>query len=595
MSRETLETFFFRKYDSSRTSVDADHQSLALGSRNQIITGAGKAQAFKGLPVKAGLEGSLVLMNAGEGYAGLGSFGDTDVKGSAFRILSALFFIGNGDLRYNGSAAIATAASILQIKLRESGAWSAATYQAGLSQPLAATIAIRSILGSGMSGKLKAGTYSVKITQIRSATGVRSLASLMSNVAVVEGTNGRSARITFPNIGANGADRWGIYVSARSFGSTGPHYFLQEVAESELTTIDGVARSYEIEWSDGNLVGSDLAPIDSYVPPSGIFAGVLGDTAFIAGCYSNVGESTVGADDPGSTIAVSLPLHPEEYPPDFQLYPPEAPTGLMRGGDGFYYYFGKSTMGVISYVGGEPALAFQLMWPNTGITYPHNAVVGTGGRVYAKSGNNLVRIGANGEPETEWAAPVADEMADLTDEKTVLGWDTSSHSLLVMHERLLWVYNEQRNAWGAPITSTELTGDFVASVTQSNRVIIAAKTTSAINLYDFNGGGGSVMVSMTDWKFSQAETDTLRQVDIVMRADSLNPVTMQIYKDENNTTPVMTTTIAVPKLGTAKLQSERFLLPDCQSFSVKLTQTTAGGDAGFEVVRVTGATRRIPT
>ena len=180
MSREELQTFFFQKYDSSRTSVEADHQSMALGSRNQIITGAGKAQAFKGLAVKAGLEGSMVMMNAGEGYAGLGSFGDTDVKGSAFRILSALFFIGNGALRYNGSAAIATAASILQIKLRESGAWSAATYQAGLSQPLAPTIAVRSILGTGMTGKLKAGTYSVKITKIRSATGVRSLASSMS-------------------------------------------------------------------------------------------------------------------------------------------------------------------------------------------------------------------------------------------------------------------------------------------------------------------------------------------------------------------------------------------------------------------------------
>jgi hypothetical protein len=300
--------------------------------------------------------GSLFLTNAGEGYAGLGSFGDTDAKGSVFRVLSALFFVGGGSpaalLRFNGVSLGASASSILQLKLLTGGVYSTTTYQAGLARPAAPSLATLTTPSAGFSGKLKNGTYSAKIIKIRAATGVRSLASLVSNtIVVVESSGvGKSARITFPAIGANGADRWGIYVTPKNFGSTGPHYFLKELNEDvvrrtfsgnlttingsatlaiapvpiandgpttfmgvangslisitdgnttysttvasvtdksnlqltlaspftsttatatiSMSTIDNVPYSHEIEWSDGDLVGGDLAPIDSKQSPA---------------------------------------------------------------------------------------------------------------------------------------------------------------------------------------------------------------------------------------------------------------------------------------------------------------------------------------
>lgn len=598
MARLPLETFTFESFDGSRTAISADHRRLAPGSLNQIITGSGKAQAFKGLSVIPGLQGSLYLTNAGEGYAGLGSFGDSDIKGSVFRILSALFFVGNGALRFNGVSMGASAASVLQLKLLSGGTYAGVTYQAGLSQPLAPTIATLGTLGVGFTGKLKNGTYSAKAIKIRSSTGVRSVASLQSNIIVAaeSGGIGKSARITFPAIGSNGADRWGIYVSGRNFGSTGPHYFLQEVNESDLGTVDGVPRSIEIEWTDGDL-GAELAPIDSFVPPAAVFGGVLGDTAFLDGCYGDV-VSGVSAGNPGSTIVQSLPLRPEEYPPDFTIFPPEPPTALIRGGDGFFYRFGKSSMGVISNVGGEPALAFQLMWATTGISFPHNATVGTGGRLYAKCGSTgLTRIGADGEPETAWANPVADIIRDWDDRYTVLGWDGDSHSLVATNRNDIVVYNESLDRWGTPIDeSARLNGDITAAVTHGNSLILAAKDdgVSGINLYDYNTGTGSLMEAKTDWHFSNGETDAIRQIDAVMRADNTtNSVQMDIYTNEDDTAPVVTQTLAVPKTGTVQLPSVRLMLPGIRSFAVKLTQQTTGGDAGFEQVRVTGSSNRI--
>jgi hypothetical protein len=597
MARVPIETFMFNSYDGSRISTESDHRILARGSANQIITAGGKPQAWKGLAVKPGLEGSLVLTNAGEGYAGLGSFGDTDVKGSVFRILSALFFVGNGALRFNGVSMGASAASLLQLKLLSGGSYAGVTYQAGLSQPVAPTLATLATLGTGFTGRLKSGTYSAKIIKIRSSTGVRSLASLQSNIIVVSesGGTGRSARITMPVIGANGADRWGIYVTPKNFGSTGPHYLLREVNESDLGTVDGVPRSLEIEWTDGDLVGQPLAPIDSFVPPAAVFGGVLGDTAFLDGCYGDV-VGGVSAGSPGSTIVQSLPLRPEEYPPDFTIFPPEPPTALIRGGDGFYYRWGRSSMGVISNVGGDgPTLAFQLMWATTGIQYPHNATVGTGGRAYAKCGKTgFCRVGADGEPETSWANPVADIVKDWDDRYTVLGWDGDSHSLVAMNHNTLLVYNETQDKWGAPIAQT-LAGDITAAVTQGNSLIIAAKDNGASNikLYDFNTGTGSLMVSKTDWHFSAGESDLIRQIDTVMRADSLNPVQVDVYANEDDSAPVMTQTLTPPKTGTTQLQPIKIALPGLRSFAVKLTQQTIGQDAGFEAIRVTGSSNRI--
>lgn len=593
MRRSRLTTYLPTEYESSVIESVENPQAIAAGSRNVIIAGAGKPTAVKAPLPQAGKTGSRYMTQAGDAYAGLGGFGDASGKGSVVRVMAGLFFAGTGTLHYDGASLGAVASSILQLKLLASGAFGT-TYQAGLSQPSAPTIAARTALGTGATGKNKAGTYSVKIYKIRSATGARSNASPASNLTAVTETNGvgQSIRVTFPSIGANGEDRWGVCVTPRNFGSTGPYFLLMEVAESALATIDSVPRSYEIEWTDGDLQNRPLAPVESAPPPACVFVGALGNSVFVDGCYGDT-VAGVSAAAPGTVIACSLPLRPEEFPIDWLAFPPDAPTGLLRGGDGFYYRFGTNSLGVISYTGGEPPITYQLLWGTTGISYPHNAVVAEGGRLYLKAGaRGLLRVGTGGEPEGEWAAKVLDDVAGWSDPDTVLGWDEDSGNVCFMNDRACIPFNSRIGRWGAPQDLTGLVpGKIVAAVTHLRSMYIACldAPNSAIKLYKYNAGAGTVMKVITDWHRSAGKRDYIREINVSGRFDSLNPVALKVFKNNDLTAPVLSVTRTPPAIGAPiNLPRWRGLIPDCLSFCVSLEQQNNGGDAGFELVEVEG-------
>jgi hypothetical protein len=541
--------------------------------------------------------GARFMCQAGESYAGLGSFAQSGIKGSVVRVMAGLFFAGTGTLYYDGASLSATASSILQLKLLASGAFGT-TYQAGLSQPSAPTIATRSSLGVGMTGKLKAGTYAIQIYKIRTATGARSIASLSSNLAVAVESNsiGQSLRVSFPAADSNGGDRWGICVTPRNFGSTGPFFLLQEVADSALTTVDSVTRSFEIEWSDGDLVGKPLAPIDSYPPPSCVFVGALGNSVFVDGCYGDT-VSGVSASSPGTVIASSLPLRPEEFPLDWLAFPPDAPTALHRGGDGFYYRFGKNSLGVIAYTGGEPAIIYQLLWGNTGISYPHNAVVAGNGQLFAKTAERgLVTIGPDGQPDYLWSQDFIDDFVGLDDANTVLGWDEHSQTVAIFNNLTCWPYNKTLGKCGAPIDLTPLvSGKVVAAVTHLGALYVACENPggSTIKLYKFNSGSGTTAKLFTDWKFTEVGQSYIREIEVWMRSDTTNNVTLKVFKNESTSSPVINKTVT-PAIGSpTRILAHRGLIPDLRSFCIYLDQASGGGDAGFERICVYGYENRI--
>lgn len=591
MERKILTEFeFIAPFDASRNLSRDDTTRLAVGSANFLWRG-NRLESFNGLGDSLSpLVGSRYLTNASDSYGGLGSFANSTVKGSVLKILNGLFAIGNGAVYYAGSSLAFNAVSTLQIKLLVSGAWSGTTYQAGLPQASSPTLAARSSIGVGLTGRNKAGSYSAKSFLIRDATGAKGLASEMSNIVVVEDTtasgNGKTLRVTFPVIGSSGADYWGLAVTPRNFGSTGPHFVNFKIAESSLTTIDSVARSYEIEWTDGDLVGKDLAPIASYPPPAAIFAGVLGDCLFVDGAVGDT-VSGVTASAPGSTIAISLPLFIEEFPPDWRLYPSEAPTALVRGGDDFYYRFGKNSLGVVSYAGGSPPLYFQLLWSNVGISYPHNACVGAGGMLFAKTGKRgLVRLGAGAQPDSSWSDAVAPIIKDWTDEETVLGWDEHTQTLCVMNNETILPFHIN-NGWGAPLdVSDKVTGRICAAVTHEGRLYIAAINGSAIDLFKFDEGTGSIMRVRSAWHYAEAESEYLRLIDILTRLDNTdNSITVDLYINENDTTPFRTWTI--PPTSATRVKPLKFG-KKVESFSVRVSHLTEGGGAGIEKVRISG-------
>src|SRR5574343_335386 len=211
----TLARFIFSGgYDSSSGRFAPTPNSMGAGSANVLISGTGKNTVFKGMATVGSADGSQVMMNAGDDYAGLGDYSETGI-GSVFRVLGAFFFIGAGKLYVNGTDTRATASTTLQLKKVVSGSLGT-TYQAGLAQPSAPVITAITP-PSGYTGKNN-GVVSVKIARVRAATGARSNASLSSNV--IQCTN-QSVSVTFPSADSNGQDYWEIDVTKNGEGAVG--------------------------------------------------------------------------------------------------------------------------------------------------------------------------------------------------------------------------------------------------------------------------------------------------------------------------------------------------------------------------------------
>lgn len=591
---------------------------LAKGSRNFLMVGLNKCVGYKGPLLLNGVEGGKQMMSAAESYASLGT-GTTAGLGSVFRVLTALFFIGAGAVRYNGLSTGAVATSTLSLRLLENGLYNGATLQAGLAQPSAPSIFVKTA-GAGFTGtKLVPGTRSVEIWRIRSSTGAISIASLPSNVVVT--ASGQTIVITFPLPSSNGDDRWGIASTKAGFGEFGPFYEIQnvtEIAESQVATtsktdgaitsadqtltsassafvagdigkpitvvgagthstitaatnanpvvltsvahglasgatviitgatggwtgingtfiatvtgvdtfsipvdstafgalagspifnpqdlnttiaslnsatsveltlaagttvsgatfryggvVNGVGRSVEFEWTDGQLAGQNLAPIDDFPPPPAIFGGTLNDTGFLDGAYGDQGTG-VAAATMGASIVVSLPLKFESWPPDNILFAPQPATALSsRAADGFAYRAGISSLGALIYTGGNPPISFQLRWPNAGCLAPHNMVIAEQGRLYIWTAQHgLARIGDGDEPETDFAIPIWDEVADWNAIEVVMGWDGSMQHVCACHRKLIKPFNSQIDRWGTLLDLTgKIRGNIIAAVTANS-------------------------------------------------------------------------------------------------------------------------------
>src|SRR5260221_285012 len=136
-------------------------------------------------------------------------------SGSIFTYIGrSLWFIGDGPVLVNGAnlTDLPSLTTSLRFKLYESGGYNGIVYEAGLTVPATPTAA------AGSAGTKLNGTYSVRLTAVRSSTGAESNASITS--ATVSLSNQKMA-VTFPAAVGNGHDKWGVYVTRTDFGSTG--------------------------------------------------------------------------------------------------------------------------------------------------------------------------------------------------------------------------------------------------------------------------------------------------------------------------------------------------------------------------------------
>lgn len=567
---------------------------LAYGSRNWLILGNGRLTGYKGPAIINGVTGGRQMMQAAESYASLGEYNAVG-QGSVYKVLIALFFVGSGLLKYAGTSLGVSASSVLSLRLLSSGAYGGTTYQAGLASPSAADVGTQTASG-GFSGTMPQGTVSVVIWRIRSSTGAPSVHSEPSAVVIV--TTGNTVRVTFPAADSNGQDRWGIGVSHIGFGASGPYYLLKEVSETAVAagTVNGVPRSVEIEWTDADLAGHPLAPIDDFPPPAAVFGGTINDTGFLDGCY---GERSGGVftSSKGSTIALSKPLFFESYPPDSLLYTPEPPTALIsRPADGYAYRAGLTTLGSLMYTGGDPPISYHLLWPSTGVAAPHNLVLAEGGRLYAWTGQRgWCRISDNGEPDNSFSKAFDRDSAGFVASNVVLGWDPDHQIVSAMHGKIVLPYNSQLDLCCTPLDLTnKITGDICAAVTindgTNNKMIIAANDgSSAIRLYNFNTGTGMVSDYVTPIIPAEGETDCITRALISGSFDNkTNPVVVDFRR--NGDTAATRTKSVYPR-ATGQPITLPTLQPNvrnARSHALKVSVTGTGGDVSLDRIATWG-------
>lgn len=660
-------------YSSARSVLDGGDFAQS-GSENIMFNYNRRPTAFNGMTILSPTTGGRIMFNFSDTYAALLDNGST-AKGSIFMISAGktLAVVGSGHAYLTGVTLSTAASTTPQLLTLRSGSYTSIlpAYQFGLSTPDAPEVGIAAFASGpqvtdqgALTAKLK-GTYSIRITKIRSTTGAESNASLTSAVVTFSSAGG-SMRITFPSIGSNGADRFGIYGTLAGFGAIGPQYFYIEVRESDITAtravvstlaattpmvtltsgtltsldigrqithtggsgpdytgyitqvlsgttadvavaptastggagfitqaVDGILRSVAVEWLDADLVGGDLPPINNDPPNPGWFGFSLQDTAAIVGTGGDQVTGVTGA--PGNVIEPSRPGFPEAFPADTHLFLPEAPTAVLeRGADNYVFIFGANSLCAVTYRGGINPLDLQLVWSNTGILYPHNAVIADG-RLYAVTGTGLVRMGANGQPEREWAIDIAPDLESLTLGTIFLGWDANSKHVCIMSGTKIWAFNTLTERFSTPLNLTTLvapiTGNIVGAVTLSGSLKISVLNGSTFSLYTFNSGTGSVWKIFSSWQDGGTpDLKTAMTMRGTFQHDAAGTVEMAIYGTNRQgeyelDSPVTSNTVNVrswnqyvknARVGIV-IKPRKADVKASNAFATYMTATSAGG------------------
>jgi hypothetical protein len=489
----------------------SEEHNYALGSRNQLILGDDEGtRPWKGLQTKGASTGSRKMCQVGSTWGGLKDNGGVQGAGSFFEDLGrSKWFVGAGIPHVAGSDLYAgvLASTTLKVAIAVAGVYDAAhTYSAGLPQPSAPDVAVASTPGAGLTGYVD-GPVSFKLARLRLTTGARSVASTTSAVIV---PSKKTVRVTFP-AASTGQDYWRVFVTQQGFGGVGLHYALPfngslDISEATVaaSSVDGIARSIEFDFKDGDL-DAELAYRDDYAPPAGTHAVRLQNAMTVLGCYGD-SSSAVSSTSTGTCGAVSLPNFYESYKPRNLVYFPEAVVDVLgRPTDDYAFVLHKNCVTTLQYVGlrDGPACVVNMAWPDVGIQYPHNACQAFG-RLFAFVGKaGLVRMLDDGTVDHEWAAPIRGFIKDWTAAGTVLGFHPDTLSVVAMNgsKAVSWSFQTRRWSTECRFADANVSGSALACATSQGELVVSVNNGGAHTAYSWDTGASSMPVtSFTNWK-----------------------------------------------------------------------------------------------
>lgn len=563
----------------------------AAGSANVLFTGSGRPEVFKGLTALSGTMGSQMFQFS-NGYASLGLKSVSAGVGSVFSYIArSLWYIGAGRVLFNGNALTGNpdASTTLKFRLFDTGAYNGTSYTAGLTAPAAPVISV------GAVGNKLNGSYSVRISAVRSTTGCESNAS-QSSPAVTFAN--QKCRVTFPAAVGNGHDKWGVYVTPTDFGTKGPHYLLPPsltgespigfVKESTVaaSALGGAgSRNLDFEWYDGDLIGQDLAPITNFVPPIGTHAFALEGCIAVVGCYGDV-TTALSTGNPGNMIAVSKAGFPEAFPvdPDHLLALPEPPTLVLpRAASGSVYIAGKNSLSVVRYTGqsSKAPLALSTLWPDTGFVTYTNACMADG-QLYGYTGaRGPVRMDTDGNPDYSFATDISRQFDGVQPQAIVVGYDPSTTMVVYGYtsggvSRLI-CFNKAYEIWSAPIEYETLASPapgvtIIDMFTDAGKLyIVTDNGTSEYIMVQFNTGTGATWRLRTAWRDGGApeQNKTITKYHFATDNDTTNTLTLDVYKNLITATKADTKTF-VPK-GTPEHRYQRADVINAKTYSLQLS------------------------
>lgn len=562
--------------------------ALAPGSKNMFIVDNHSQRVFRGLSSNG--TGGRTMFNVAGGYSSLNDVGATQGVGSVFNFINeSLFAIGSGQVYYNGSVLVdptptpsnVTATSTLQLAPKVGNYTYPEWYTAGFVQPVAPQVRARAPV-SPYTG-LNTGLYSFKIAAVRSTTGARSIASVTS--AVISLT-AQTAHLTFPAAASNGQNRWAIFGTKAGFGGTGVHYLIKEINESDLTTIDSVARSYVLEYND-----SDLLPIvaytDDYPPQAARFASRLENYVLTFGAYTNA-------------IQASVRNFPESFNPNHIGFLPKAPTAILQDPQGTYVYVStESSVHAVSVIPGTAnPLMIQTLWSDVGVANPHNWCTVSGVLFAFTAKTRAVTMGSAGSPDSQFAQPVAKAMRNWDVDNVVVHSVPHLNSVAYSYQDETYLFNLQTLKWSSPATLSDFAaGSVVSAIVHDRTPYITMLNGTTFTMYEFDSGSSatSFVLRTPDIEPLPITRVNILGVRAVYSADNITSRAVKIFTDYSNT-PDKTLT-HVPAVGMNTTQMTRWYLPRRNALSLQFegTQTDFTKDSFLSHIFVYGTAENSTT
>lgn len=385
--------------------------------------------------------------------------------------------------------------SLLKVLIQVNGSYtdpSSGPYTAGLPQPSAPDVIVKTTPSSGFTGLIN-GAVSYKIARIRLSTGARSIASNTSVVTVpVRKTN----VITFP-AASTGQTHWHLFATQHTFGGTGIHYQVSyngvlDIPESTIaaSSVDGVSRSIEFEYRDGDLQATE-AYLDDYPPPAGTHVARVESSMVVFGCYSD-SASSPSSTNAGTCAAVSLPNFPESYRPQHILFFPEPiVTVLSRPIDSFSYVLCRNSIHAVQFVGYRdelPSCTITTVSPEVGVVNPQNVTQAYGRLFFWHEKSGIVAMAEDGSLDYEFGAPIR-KYTKNWDTTTVVGFDPVTRSINVSNGSIMFLFCFQGGTWSAPCYLSDIaTGTIESSVTTRGEQVVSLNNAGTRTAYSVNQG-----------------------------------------------------------------------------------------------------------